>query len=64
MVTSIDRRVVRGGSFSDPASHVRSAYRDLTVPADRDLMLGFRLARTLPLGSFTALPPTAEGGRE
>ena len=46
VVTSTDRRVLRGGSFSDPASHVRSAYRDLTVPADRDLMLGFRLART------------------
>jgi serine/threonine protein kinase/formylglycine-generating enzyme required for sulfatase activity len=48
VVTSTDRRVLRGGSFSDPASHVRSAYRDLTVPADRDLMLGFRLARTFP----------------
>ncbi len=64
VVTSMDRRVVCGGSFSDPASHVRSAYRDLTVPADRDLMLGFRLARTLTLGSLTALPPTAEGGRK
>jgi formylglycine-generating enzyme required for sulfatase activity len=63
-VTSADRRVVRGGCFYDPASQVRSAYRDLTVPTDRDLMLGFRLARTLPLGSFTALPPTAEGGRK
>ncbi len=64
VVTSADSRVVRGGSFSDPASHVRSAYRDLTVPTDRDLMLGFRLARTLPLGSFAALPPTAKGGRK
>ncbi len=64
VVTSTDRRVVRGGSFSDPASHVRSAFRDLTVPTDRDLMLGFRLARTLPLGSFPALPRSAEGGRK
>jgi serine/threonine protein kinase/formylglycine-generating enzyme required for sulfatase activity len=64
LVTSTDSRVLRGGCFYDPASHVRSAYRDLTVPTDRDLMLGFRLARTLPLGSLTALPPTAEGGRK
>jgi formylglycine-generating enzyme required for sulfatase activity len=47
VVTGTDSRVVRGGCFYDPASHVRSAYRDLTVPTDRDLMLGFRLARTL-----------------
>ncbi len=56
VVTSTDRRVVRGGCFYDPASHVRSAYRDLTVPTDRDLMLGFRLARTLPLDGLPALP--------
>ena len=64
VVTSTDSRVVRGGSFYDPASHVRSAYRDLTVPTDRDLMLGFRVARTLPLGSLTALPPAPAWGRK
>jgi formylglycine-generating enzyme required for sulfatase activity len=56
-------RVMRGGSFVTPASSVRSALRNLDVPAYRNLIFGFRPARTLPLGSFTALPPTAEGGR-
>ena len=34
------------------------------VPTYRLYNVGFRPARTLPLGSFTALPPTAEGGRK
>ena len=41
LVTSTDSRVLRGGSFCDPASHVRSAYRDLTVPTYRDLHARF-----------------------
>jgi formylglycine-generating enzyme required for sulfatase activity len=63
MVKSTDSRVLRGGSFYYLASLVRSAFRSPTVPTFRNYTVGFRPARTLPLGSFTALPPTAEGGR-
>ncbi len=41
-------RVLRGGSFLDQASIVRSAYRALSVPSFRHLSLGFRVARTCP----------------
>jgi formylglycine-generating enzyme required for sulfatase activity len=39
-------RVLRGGSFSDRASLVRSAHRGRDVPTDRALDVGFRPART------------------
>jgi serine/threonine protein kinase/formylglycine-generating enzyme required for sulfatase activity len=39
-------RVLRGGSFSNPASDVRSAYRTRYVPAYRFNYVGFRPART------------------
>jgi formylglycine-generating enzyme required for sulfatase activity len=48
-IYSIDNqvsRVLRGGSFSDPASVVRSAYRVDGVPAYRYSFIGFRPART------------------
>jgi formylglycine-generating enzyme required for sulfatase activity len=64
VVTSTDGRVLRGGSFLTQASVVRSASRLNLVPTYRDSNCGFRLARTLPLGFFAALPPTAEGGRK
>jgi formylglycine-generating enzyme required for sulfatase activity len=64
VVRSRDFRVLRGGSFVNRASDVRSADRYNSVPAERAISNGFRPARTLPLGSFTALPPTAEGGRK
>lgn len=38
-------RVVRGGSWSDPASLARSARRVADEPADRFSSLGFRVAR-------------------
>jgi formylglycine-generating enzyme required for sulfatase activity len=57
-------RVIRGGSFSNQASIVRSALRLSLAPALRTYNVGFRPARTLPHGSFAALPPTAEGGRK
>ncbi len=56
------RRVLRGGSFTFQASSVRSANRYSNVPTYRDYYIGFRLARTLPLGSFTALPLTSPKG--
>jgi formylglycine-generating enzyme required for sulfatase activity len=57
-------RALRGGSFTNPASFVRSANRDNAVPSNRLNIIGFRLARTLQLGSATALPPTAQGVRD
>ena len=48
-------RVLRGGSFYNLASNVRSAFRNLYVPTFRININGFRPSRTLPLGSFTAL---------
>jgi formylglycine-generating enzyme required for sulfatase activity len=51
VVKSTDRRVVRGGSFYYQASRVRSASRFSNVPNVRTNDFGFRLARTLPLGS-------------
>jgi formylglycine-generating enzyme required for sulfatase activity len=57
-------RVVRGGAFVSQASVVNSAYWYHVGPANYYYANGFRPARTLPLGSFTALPPTAEGGRK
>jgi formylglycine-generating enzyme required for sulfatase activity len=38
--------ILRGGSFNDPASLVRSAYRSLNGPANRYYGNGFRPART------------------
>jgi formylglycine-generating enzyme required for sulfatase activity len=39
-------RVLRGGSFSNPAGNVRSAYRYWLAPANRHPNVGFRPART------------------
>ena len=41
-------RVVRGGSFGNQASLVRSAYRYYDVPTNRNDYFGFRAARTFP----------------
>ena len=41
-------RVLRGGSWSRPASDCRSAYRGNFAPSHRDGNFGFRLVRTLP----------------
>jgi formylglycine-generating enzyme required for sulfatase activity len=56
-----ERRVLRGGSFNYRASGVRSAFLVSYVPTYRSDVNGFRVARTLPLGSFTALPLTPTG---
>jgi formylglycine-generating enzyme required for sulfatase activity len=45
-ITVQDARVVRGGSFNEPASGVRSALRFGDVPTFRTYVFGFRLART------------------
>jgi formylglycine-generating enzyme required for sulfatase activity len=41
------RRVVRGGSWFDSPTYVRSALRNWLAPADRTDVLGFRLAQDL-----------------
>jgi formylglycine-generating enzyme required for sulfatase activity len=64
VVTSTDGRVIRGGSFVRLASSIRSAYRNSSEPSVHTFNIGFRLAGTLPLGSSSALPATAEGGRK
>jgi eukaryotic-like serine/threonine-protein kinase len=52
-------RLVRGGSFAYLPSLMRSAYRGSNLaPSVQDTNVGFRPARTLPLGFFTALPLT------
>ena len=48
MSSSMDRRVLRGGSFSSPASLVRSALRNFGVPSDHATNIGFRPARSWP----------------
>jgi formylglycine-generating enzyme required for sulfatase activity len=40
-------RVVRGGSWSNDPSHLRSAYRGWSTTDDRGNALGFRVGRTL-----------------
>jgi eukaryotic-like serine/threonine-protein kinase len=56
VITSTRKRVMRGGAFGTNVSYVRSAVRFSLVPASR-FNIGFRPARTLPLGPFTAVPP-------
>jgi formylglycine-generating enzyme required for sulfatase activity/tRNA A-37 threonylcarbamoyl transferase component Bud32 len=51
-------RALRGGAFGLDPSNVRSAYRYWNDPTLRNFTFGFRVARTLPLGSLTPLPPS------
>lgn len=43
-----DQRVVRGGSFLDNSSSLRSAHREFRDPANRYYNVGFRLVRSFP----------------
>jgi formylglycine-generating enzyme required for sulfatase activity len=62
-ISPTNSRVLRGGSFNNRASNVRSAGRIYSVPSNRINFSGFRPSRTLRPGSFTALPPSIpEGG--
>jgi eukaryotic-like serine/threonine-protein kinase len=60
-IVSTSERVVRGGSFLYRASYLRCAYRDRGAPTNRGHVVGFRPARTLPLGSFTESSPQEAG---
>jgi len=57
-------RVLRGGSFNFQAMSLRSSHRGGNQPDYEYAYYGFRAARTLPLGTFTALQPPPEGGRK
>lgn len=63
VVVGTKSRVLRGGSFDNPASAVRSACRSDLLPSYRAYNVGFRVARTLPLAPLTSLPPTRAAGR-
>jgi serine/threonine protein kinase/formylglycine-generating enzyme required for sulfatase activity len=63
VVKDAEHRVLRGGSFVNNSSFVRSATRGYNRPTDWLITSGFRPSRTLLLVPFTPLPPTAEGGR-
>jgi serine/threonine protein kinase/formylglycine-generating enzyme required for sulfatase activity len=41
-------RVIRGGSFADPASWVQSGYRNAELAEAKKVTVGFRVARTIP----------------
>ena len=57
-VVSTTGRVLRGGSFLNPPSVVRSANRGNNLTTFRSSAFGFRLARTLPPLPLTSSPPT------
>ena len=63
-INAQDSRVLRGGSFNSRASNVRSANRNNYAPTLGYNLNGFRLARTLRLVPFTALPPLPPKGAE
>jgi formylglycine-generating enzyme required for sulfatase activity len=57
VIVSTQDRVLRGGSFFNVATRVRSACRSYNVPTLRQVYIGFRPARTLPLGSMGSPQP-------
>jgi formylglycine-generating enzyme required for sulfatase activity len=54
-------RVLRGGSFGVPGVIARCAYRMRLDATNRNIIVGFRLARTLPPAHFAVVPK--ESGR-
>ncbi|HKV39289.1 MAG TPA: ergothioneine biosynthesis protein EgtB [Blastocatellia bacterium] len=42
----IGQKVLRGGSYATPRSHIRSTYRNFFAPAERWMIAGFRCAKT------------------
>jgi formylglycine-generating enzyme required for sulfatase activity len=50
VIVSTRDRVLRGGSFFNVATRVRSACRSYNVPTLRQVYIGFRPGRTLPVG--------------
>jgi formylglycine-generating enzyme required for sulfatase activity len=46
-VNGTESRVLRGGSFDNQPSYVRSSYRSYAVPTNRVITNGLRAARTI-----------------
>jgi formylglycine-generating enzyme required for sulfatase activity len=46
--TVVTERVMRGGGFAGASWWLRSASRDYSPPTQRQMLLGLRVARTLP----------------
>ncbi|HQR08437.1 MAG TPA: bifunctional serine/threonine-protein kinase/formylglycine-generating enzyme family protein [Gemmatales bacterium] len=57
IIKGTDRRMLRGGTFFNVPSVIRSAFRGSVVPSYRSDGSSFRPARTLPLSPFPALQP-------
>jgi serine/threonine protein kinase/formylglycine-generating enzyme required for sulfatase activity len=57
-------RVTYGGSYDESPMWLRAGGRNHTSPLNGGGDLGFRLARTLPLGQSPALPPTHKEARK
>lgn len=43
----VSQKVLRGGSYATPQSHIRSTYRNYFYPQERWVLAGFRCAKTL-----------------
>ena len=56
-----NRRVLRGGSFNNQTSNVRSASRNNNQPDNRNNNNGVRAASTLRRGVFPAMPESTGG---
>ncbi len=56
-ILSTRDRVLRGASFINQSSPLRSFFRFSFPPQTRNPVIGFRVARTLPLVSLTPLHP-------
>ena len=52
----LSSRLLRGGSFNNQASNVRSAYRNNNQPTNRNNNIGFRPSSTLRQDLFSAMP--------
>ena len=59
-----NRRVLRGGAFADPDSLMRASITASNFTKIEVDHYGFRVARTLPPGTFTALPLTSPKGSQ
>jgi serine/threonine-protein kinase len=56
--TVASMRVVRGGSFLEPASHVSATFRMAAVPSMAHVTIGFRCAMDGPPDEPPEGPPT------
>jgi eukaryotic-like serine/threonine-protein kinase len=61
VIVAAQSRPLRGGSFSYPASFMRSAFRSNNVPSNRRNVVGFRVAKTFSLGLLAASSRTPKG---